>query len=257
MNRSGFAPCIVIPIFNHAATVPALLKQLAPYHLPCILINDGSDSDATDYLRRLVEAQPDLILEEQFPNQGKGAAVMRGLHKAADLGYSHGVQVDADGQHCIEDLPRLLEAAQKFPEDLVTGIPVYDHSVPKGRLIGRYVTHFWVWVETLSLRIKDSMCGFRVYPLAGTLALIDKAALGQRMDFDTDIMVRLYWRGLRVISVATRVIYPENGTSNFRLWRDNCSISWMHTRLVLGMLPRAPLLLWRNLTGYYRLDRDR
>ncbi len=256
MTKPAFAPCVVIPIFNHATTVPALLEQLSAYRLPCILINDGSDGDATECLRRLVEQQPDLVLEEQFPNQGKGAAVMRGLRKAGDLGYSHAVQVDADGQHCIEDLPRLMDAARTCPEALITGIPVYDHSVPRGRLIGRYITHFWVWVETLSLRIRDSMCGFRVYPLAGTLALIDQVALGKRMDFDTEIMVRLHWRGLKVISIASRVIYPENGTSNFRLWRDNCSISWMHTRLVLGMLPRIPLLLWRNLTGYYRLDRD-
>ena len=257
MNRPDFAPCVVIPIFNHARTVPALLAQLAPYGLPCILINDGSDSAATEYLRRLVEERPDLMLVEQFPNQGKGAAVMRGLRKAGDLAYSHAVQVDADGQHHIEDLARLLDAARKFPEALVTGIPVYDQSVPRGRLMGRYVTHFWVWVETLSLRIKDSMCGFRVYPLAATMALLDSVSLGKRMDFDTDIMVRLYWRGLTVISIATKVVYPENGTSNFRLWRDNCYITWMHTRLVCGMLPRIPQLLWRNLTGHYRLDRDR
>lgn len=59
--------------------------------------------------------------------------------------------------------------------------------MPKGRLYGRYLTHFWVWVETLSLDIRDSMCGFRIYPLAATEALLRSEALGERMDFDIEV----------------------------------------------------------------------
>ena len=54
------------------------------------------------------------------------------------------------------------------------------------------------------------------------------------------------WRGVPVRNLPTRVIYPENGLSHFRMWRDNLRISAMHTRLLLGMLPRAPGLLWRR-----------
>lgn len=250
-------PCIVIPVYNHAYKVPQVLQQLQPYGLPCVLVNDGSDTEATEFLRQLVARDPAVMLEEQFPNQGKGAAVMRGLRRAAAEGYTHAVQIDADGQHAVKDLPKLLDAAQTHPQALITGVPVYNDSVPRGRLIGRYVTHFWVWVETLSFNIRDSMCGYRVYPLASTIALADAVQLGTRMDFDTDIMVRAYWRGTPVLSIPTAVDYPEDGISNFQLWRDNVQISWMHTRLVCGMLPRIPLLLWRNLTGYYRLERER
>ena len=130
---------------------------------------------------------------------------------------------------------------------VVTGQPVFDTSVPKARLYGRYATHVWVWINTLSFDIRDAMCGFRVYPLAPTLRLFDDVAIGRRMDFDVEVLVRLYWRGLRVVNLPTRVTYPADGVSHFDVLRDNLRISWMHTRLFFGMLPRAPMLLWRKV----------
>jgi predicted LPLAT superfamily acyltransferase len=91
------------------------------------------------------------------------------------------------------------------------------------------------------------MCGFRLYPLAPTCALIDRVRIPTRMDFDTDIFVRLIWAGLDSVNVDTRVIYPPDGLSHFDMLRDNLRISRMHTRLTFGMLPRLPVLLWRKL----------
>jgi hypothetical protein len=116
--------------------------------------------------------------------------------------------------------------------------------VPKSRLFARYITHVWVWIETLSFTIRDSMCGFRVYPLAPVIQLADRVRLGRRMDFDPEILVRLHWDGHRIISQPTKVAYPVCGQSHFRLWRDNCLISWMHTRLVFGMLWRVACFLF-------------
>jgi hypothetical protein len=90
------------------------------------------------------------------------------------------------------------------------------------------------------------MCGFRVYPLAPIMALIQQINIGTRMDFDIEIMVRLYWRGVPVLFIPTKVIYPEQGQSHFRAFKDNVKISWLHTRLFFGMLPRAPMLLARR-----------
>ena len=90
------------------------------------------------------------------------------------------------------------------------------------------------------------MCGFRVYPVAPVLALARAGALGRRMNFDTDILVRLYWAGLEVRNLPTRVAYPADGVSHFRLWRDNVLITRMHTQLFFGMLWRAPRLLARH-----------
>ncbi len=252
-------PCILIPCYNHAGPLAAVLARLAEYGLPCLLIDDGSEPVAAAELDALAARYPWVTLLRHTRNQGKGGAVMTGLRRAHALGFSHALQVDADGQHDLADIPALLAEAGKHPAALVSGRPLYDDSVPKGRLYGRYITHVWVWIETLSFAIKDSMCGFRVYPLAATCALLERVALGRRMDFDTEVMVRLHWAGVAVRFVPTRVIYPADGSSHFQLWRDNRDISWMHTRLVCRLLwdqllriGRWPRRLWSWVTRLWR-----
>jgi predicted LPLAT superfamily acyltransferase len=221
----------------------AILEQLAVYDLPCLIVDDGSDTATADELARLAAEFPRVRLRRLEQNQGKGGAVLAGLRLAEEQGYSHALQVDADGQHQLSDIPAMLTEACNYPNELISGQPIYDESVPKARLYGRYVTHVWVWIETLSLSLKDSMCGFRVYPVAETMALAARHSLGKRMDFDTEVMVRLYWQGVPSRFLPTRVTYPIDGVSHFDALRDNLRISWMHTRLFLGMLPRIPRLL--------------
>jgi hypothetical protein len=92
------------------------------------------------------------------------------------------------------------------------------------------------------------MCGFRVYPLRTVLALADSEPMGERMDFDTEVVVRLHWRGVPIIEIPTRVLYPQDGVSHFQLWRDNVLISRMHARLFFGMLRRFPRLVARRFS---------
>ena len=242
VTATVFHPCVVIPCYNHGATMSAVLARLQPFGLPCIIVDDGSDPVTKQQLTQLTG----VTLIQLETNQGKGEAVITGLKAAAQAGFSHAIQLDADGQHCIEDIPRFLAQAQAHPECLISGMPEYDKSVPKSRLYGRYVTHVWVWIETLSLSLKDSMCGFRVYPLAATLGTLAQYRPGKRMDFDTEIMVRLYWAGTDSRFLRTRVIYPQGGVSHFDALHDNLRISWMHTKLFFGMLPRIPTLLTRG-----------
>ncbi|SED26133.1 glycosyltransferase family 2 protein [Pseudomonas anguilliseptica] len=241
-------PCAVIPVYNHEHTLPVVVAALHAAGLPCVLVDDASSSSCAAVMNQLA-AQPDTHLVRLPINQGKGGAVMAGLREAARLGFSHALQVDADGQHDLGDLPGFINASQAAPQALICGYPQYDESVPKGRLYARYLTHVWVWINTLSLSIRDSMCGFRVYPLPATLALIDSANIGKRMDFDTEILVRLAWRNQPMHWLPTRVHYPLNGLSHFRLWLDNALISKMHSKLFFGMLVRAPLILWHRWRG--------
>lgn len=243
-----FQPCVVVPVYDHAAAIAGTLALLRPHGLHCYLVDDGSHAACASELDRLIAAQSDwLHLIRLSHNQGKGAAVMAGFSAAAAAGYSHALQFDADGQHEAADVPRLLALAAAHPQALITGVPKYDASVPKSRLYGRYVTHVWVWINTLSFRIRDSMLGFRVYPLAATLNIWRTQRVGRRMDFDTEIMVRLFWAGVDVLSLPTRVTYPSDGVSHFDVWRDNLRISGMHARLFVGMLWRAPRLIARRL----------
>lgn len=238
--------CVVIPCYNHGSTVDGVLERLHRYALPCIIVDDGSAAATKEILEDITSQRQEVTLLRLNQNSGKGGAVMAGLKKAAEQGFSHAVQIDADGQHNIEDLPKLLALANQHPEALISGQPQYDDSIPKSRLYGRWLTHIWVWIETLSTQIKDSMCGFRVYPLASTLALLNSQKIGRYMDFDTEVMVRLYWQGVPSYFVPTKVIYPKDGLSHFDAFKDNVRISKMHTRLVLGMLPRIPSLLSRK-----------
>jgi glycosyltransferase involved in cell wall biosynthesis len=236
-------PCIVVPVYDHGAGAVALLERLAPLGVPVFLVNDGSAADCAALLRRLAASHNRVELLEHAENRGKGSAVLTGLRAAWAQGFSHALQIDADGQHDAADAPRFLELAARHPEALIIGRPLFDGSVPRGRLLARYITHIWVWIETLSLAIPDSMCGFRVYPLRSVIAIADRVSLGRRMDFDPEIAVRLYWEGVLIVPLATRVVYPEGGRSHFRLWEDNWLISCMHARLFFGMLRHAPRLL--------------
>jgi hypothetical protein len=74
-------------------------------------------------------------------------------------------------------------------------------------------------------------------------ALMDTTKIAKKMDFDIDILVRLYWQNVDIINIPTNVIYPYDGVSHFKLWRDNFLISKIHAKLFFGMLPRIPQLL--------------
>lgn len=241
--------CVVIPVYNHGEAIGAVVDGVLRYNLPCILVDDGSEPGCAAVLDDLAARISEVTLVRLAHNQGKGGAMMAGLRTALQLGYTHALQIDADGQHDTGDIPVFLEASAARPDWLICGCPVYDESVPKGRLYGRYATHIWVWINTLSFEIRDSMCGFRVYPLVPTVALIDDVEIGKRMDFDVEILVRLFWRGMRIANMPTHVHYPSDGVSHFRALLDNVLISRMHARLFFGMLLRAPLLLWRKAMG--------
>ncbi|GGP26734.1 glycosyltransferase family 2 protein [Silvimonas amylolytica] len=239
---------VVIPVYNHERAIGEVVEKLRELDQPVILVDDGSDPLCAAVLDELA-ARPGITLTRHAQNQGKGAAVMTGMRLAGELGYTHILQIDSDGQHEIADLPHILALAQAHPDAVIAAYPVYDESVPRSRLYGRYATHVLVWLDTLSLRIKDSMCGLRVYPLAPTLKLIGRAYIGRRMDFDTEILVRLDWAGVPVVNAPVRVSYPIDGVSHYRMLRDNLRMSAMHTRLFVGMVPRVPRLMWRVLNG--------
>ncbi|SDO02229.1 Glycosyltransferase involved in cell wall bisynthesis [Rhodoferax sp. OV413] len=243
-----FKPVAVIPVYNHGEAIGTMVAAVHARALACILVDDGSGPECAAVLQALAQRHADTVLLLRLPhNQGKGAAMVAGLRRAHALGYTHALQIDADGQHQPADIPVFLARSAQRPLAVIAGCPLFDASVPRTRLIARYATHIWVWINTLSLDIRDSMCGFRVYPLAAVVQLMDQVDIGHRMDFDTDVLVRLHWRGVAVVNQPTRVTYPLDGISHFRLWLDNLLITRMHTRLFFGMLLRSPLLLWRKL----------
>ncbi|MDR7088789.1 glycosyltransferase family 2 protein [Cellvibrio fibrivorans] len=240
-----FKPCVIIPVFNHPHKITGLVKRLRDYSLPVILVDDGSEASCAQLLDKIATEQTQVTLLRLAQNAGKGTAVCQGLELASREGFTHALQVDADGQHDLDDVPQFLARAQQNPGAVISGWRSYE-AMPPSRRSGRKLTDFWVCVNTCSRSIKDSMCGYRFYPLAPTMRLLARKKIGARMDFDTDILVRLYWQGLAVENIPTKILYQDDMPSHFDIIKDNVRISWMHTRLFFGMLPRIPALVQRN-----------
>ncbi len=238
-----FNPCAIIPTHNHVRVLPEIVARLRASGLPVMIVDDGSGDDFKAKIGALHAPDNGVTVHRQDRNAGKGAAVIAGIGHALAAGYTHALQIDADGQHDLGVVDTMLAQARKEPSHLISGTPSFDDSMPRSRRIGRWITHAWVALETLSFRRIDTMCGLRVYPLASVKALLAEERVGTHMDFDTEIMVRLIWRGVRVTEVPVQVIYPAGNTSNFDVWRDNWRITRMHTRLVFGMLPRLPRII--------------
>jgi glycosyltransferase involved in cell wall biosynthesis len=240
-------PCIIIPVYNHEHAIVQVISKLKPFGIPCLLVNDGSSVACSAVLEDCARQEVGwLTLLNRPENGGKGAAVIDGFNAAQRLGYTHAIQIDADGQHNIDDIARFLEAGRLNPEAMILGQPVFDESVPKNRLYGRRVTNWWIAINTVSLAIADGMCGFRLYPLAAVGKLINTTQIAQGMDYDIEIVVRLYWQGIEAINIPTAVCYPYDGVSHFRLLHDNIMISKTHARLFFGMLIRFPQLILRH-----------
>lgn len=243
-----FKPLVLVPVFDHEHAIGAMVDAILAHPVLCLLVDDGSGPACATVLREIAAKHPGRVMLIRLPeNQGKGAAMMAGFVEAAHLGYTHALQIDADGQHDAGRIPQFLALAQAKPEAVICGYPVYDHTVPTERLVGRYLSHVWTWINTLSFAVRDSMCGLRVYPLGAVTALMRDVRLGHRMEFDTEVMVHLVWRGAPVVNVPTPVTYPTDGVSHYRMWQDNVRMVWMHARLFFGMLWRLPRLVARKM----------
>lgn len=244
MRDGGFNIVIVIPVFQHGKSLlnSVLSIMSSTIRIPLIVVNDGSDSMQSLLIREACSHAHIKVLERN-ENGGKGAAVADGLREANKQGYTHAFQIDADGQHDLSRLSEFIRIASLNHDSIILGYPCYDDSVPFGRRLGRWLTHIWVWINSMSLCIRDSMCGFRIYPIAPILEIIDGAKIGRRMDFDPELCVRACWKGLPIINLPVEVRYPSEGLSNFHMVQDNVLLARMHARLFLGMLLRSPRLL--------------
>ena len=247
----GYRLCAIIPTYNNAPTVRAVVERVARA-LPVLLVNDGSEPETAAICSQLAEQGLCETLHLAV-NSGKGGAVHAGMLLAQRRGFSHALQVDADGQHDLSDLAGFAAVSQKYPQAVILGTPKFDASAPLGRRLGRKISVFFVRLETISNAIVDPLCGFRVYPVDAAVRAGD--GCGKRMDFDPEIAVRLAWDQVPMVSFPTKVHYPEGGVSHFRMLRDNLRISWMHTRLCISGCMRP--VLGRRIRGEKILDSGR
>ena len=238
---------IIIPVYNHGKACVTVVEGLLQYSYPIMLVDDGNGEETKSYLRQIVAAHPQVLLVTLHKNCGKGGAFAAGIAQAHALGWTHALQIDADGQHDITQTPAFFAAAEQNPAAMILGYPQYDQSAPSHRKNGRKFANTWAKVVSFEGGIVDSMCGFRVYPVEPTHRLFTHGRCDRRMGFDIDILVRLIWRGVPYTFLPVHVTYPADGISNFHVVRDNARISWVYTKLCTGMLLRLPLLIAKVL----------
>ena len=213
---------------------------------PVWVVVDGS-TDGSEAL--LPEPCGDFEVLRLVKNSGKGAAVLHGLRRALERGFTHVLTMDADGQHPAGWIADFMALGGRHPQAAVFGRPVFDASAPALRVNGRRMSNFWANLETLGWGIDDSLFGMRLYPARDLLEVMEETRYARRFDFDPEVAVRLAWRGVPIVNLPTPVRYPsvgEGGISHFRYLRDNTLLTWMHMRLCLGFLLRLPLLAVRG-----------
>ena len=246
---------VLIPSFNSGPKLGETVRAARERWPEVWVVVDGSTDGSGEALLAEATGGPAatglrvLVLPE---NRGKGAAVLHGLREAAAAGFTHALTMDADGQHPAERIPAFMAASRADPGAMVLGLPVFGPEAPALRVRGRRVSNWWAGLETGWAGIGDSLCGFRVYPIAPLLAAMGGTRWMRRFDFDPEAAVRLSWRGVRAVNLPAPVRYlsaAEGGVSHFRYLRDNALLTWMHTRLALGALLRLPVLLRRRRLG--------
>jgi len=232
---------LLIPIYEHKDEIGAVVDSLAPARLPCLIVNDGSGAETRAVLEQLASQNPWVKLHHRERNGGRGAALKTGYRLAFEQGYTHALQLDADGQHESADVPVFVAAMQEDPQALVLGAPQFDESAPKIRLYGRQLSRLMVWIATRSVAVEDPLCGFRGIPLRPAVALLDAIPTGDHMEFDPQLIIQLCWAGVQVRNVPTRVVYRSGGLSHFDALWDNVRLSSMYSRSLGGMLWRLRL----------------
>ena len=239
LNKFAF----LVPFYNHPQNIKALIAALKTYELPVIVVDDGSD-EASKLILAELERTQDILLLTRAQNGGKGIAMKDGFKFALERGFSHVLQIDADFQHDVALIGEFLKQSRAHPQSIVCANPIYGEDAPRSRVYGRKITNFWVAINTLSLGVKDAMCGFRVYPLEQLRKAAAKSKTN-RMEFDIEILVNAVRQGISVCWIDTYVRYENGGVSHFKMLRDNALISLMHTKCFFSLPKFALGKIWR------------
>jgi glycosyltransferase involved in cell wall biosynthesis len=155
----AFEMCVIVPVYNHGATVLKVLQDVARYTSNIIVINDGSTDQTRSTLEKDAPGCCTIIHFEQ--NQGKGAALRVGFRTAVEMGFKRAITLDADGQHLASDIPAFVSALAIYPDALMIGArDMQQDTVPGGSSFGHKFSNFWYRVIT-GRKLPDTQSGFR------------------------------------------------------------------------------------------------
>jgi glycosyltransferase involved in cell wall biosynthesis len=244
---------VVVPVYNHAATLAAVVRDVLAIHPHVLVVDDGStdlppggltgSQTPGDIAATLPKGHPlcgmPISYVRHQGNQGKGAAIMTGAREAKRLGMTHMVTIDADGQHTPADLEKFLQAAAEDPLALYVGYRDFSTAnAPFSSRFGRSFSNFWYTVQS-GEKTGDVQSGFRLYPLA---LLESLRCREKRYSFEVEVLVRAAWAGFKVKNIPVHVVYPpkEKRISHFRPVLDNLRMALLNTRLTIRAIMPVP-----------------
>jgi glycosyltransferase involved in cell wall biosynthesis len=201
----------LIPAFNEARTIAAVVEGVRAAVDRVIVVDDGS-TDGTGDMARAAGAE----VAAHTVNLGKGQAVRTGLSRVFEGAFTHVLLLDGDLQHLPQEASSLLAEAATGGADVVIGERRFERTrMPASRYhanrIGSRVLSWFV-----GLPVHDTQCGFRVFRV-DTLRRLRLRATGY--EIETEMLVKVRRRGGRVAAVPITAVYHQHG-SKLRPVRD-------------------------------------
>ncbi len=237
--------CIIIPVYNSEKHVIDVIKSVLRCTDVLIVVNDGSTDHTLEQIRN--QKFENIELLHYTKNKGKGYALQQGFKKALELGCTHAISMDADGQHLADDIADLKKKAIDNSQSLIIGSRRFDNpNMPQENRFANKFSNFWFMLQT-GRKLPDTQTGFRVYPL---LEMGKMRLCTNRYEAELELLVRCAWRNIELIPQPINVYYPplSERISHFRASRDFLRISILNTILCfVAVFYGYPSLIFRKL----------
>lgn len=236
--------CVIIPCYNNAGTLRAVVESALQYISNIIVVCDGCTDGSEDTIDGLPECVERIIYT---PNRGKSHALEVGFNHARQRGYEYAITMDADGQHYASDLPAFFEATQRHHGAMIVGCRTMEQeNKPAGNTFANKFSNFWFMVQTWK-KLPDTQSGFRAYPIYDMNRM---KLISGRYEGELEYMVRMAWRGIDFVSIPIKVYYAPEGqrVTHFRKGRDFMRISILNTMLcIIAICYGYPSMLIRKI----------
>ena len=220
--------CVLIPTYNNSATISQIVLDVLEYCGDVYVVNDGSTDNTCVELEK---HKSNIQLISYQDNKGKGNAMLVGFKQAFEDGFSYAITIDSDGQHFASDLPVFSKKLEEEPKAVLIGARQLDkEKMSKGSTFANKISNFWFKVET-GVSVEDTQSGYRLYPLEPINTM---KFFTTKYEFEIEIIVRLSWKGYKILGVPIEVFYPkkEERVSHFRPYKDFIRISILNFVLV-------------------------
>ena len=223
---------IIIPTYNNPNSIKQVTFDVLNHNYEVIVVDDGSDIPIQELFSQ--EEQKGIYFVRHNINQGKGEAIVSGTKKAKELGFTHVLSIDGDGQHLASQAKLLLDICEG--DEIIIGARNFDlEHVPNGSKFGRWFSNMWACWDTGQV-IEDSLSGYRIYPIS----ILDLTIKTKRYDWEMEVIVRHADAGKKIKEVTIECYYPtpEERVSHFKKFWDTMAIVWVHIQILPFKWPR-------------------